>query len=602
MKVRSRMLWIFLSAVLIPLVLFGFLMFYSSYSELERSSIETYTQMTAQIGAVFTEYISRVDQTNRTVDKMEDITRFLREDLISLETDADKRFALERDAMTALAQLANTNNGLFALSVVTMDGDQLSYVQEKHDRPTRQFFDSYYDSLRNSTGQTVLLPVRNSQYLFSPETPVFTVAYKYMDIPDGINMYTGYVMSECPVQKLAEICQNVEMGNGSRMCILDQYSGVAYCDADVQYGKELAAKLSSGKTQGRMRVGGQDCLLVSTRLKDTGWTVVATIPYALVTAQTTKLVVTFLVLCLLCAVIMVTVIIIQSGNFTRPIQTLQKAMRTVAGGDLTVRVQDKRTDEFGELNDGFNRLVGELDQLITHISESKEREDLAKYQMLQSQINPHFLYNTLDSIRMMAVLRDQDEIAEALISLSRLFRYCIRQGDRLVTVHEELQQAKNYLMLQSLRYQDRLQVNYRVDEQVLDRMMPKVLLQPLLENALVHGVQDMEQGCIVTITVSQAVEGTRFSIHDNGKGIEKHTLTEIRKKLQDGASESIGLANVNERLRLYYNHTAGLTIESNPGEGTVVSFVVPHNQNPSPLLNYEQHAEQLRKEDKSHGE
>ena len=602
MKVRSRMLWIFLPAVLIPLVLFGALMFYSSYSELERSSIQTYTQMTAQIGAVFTEYISRVDQTNRTVDKLEDITLFLREDLTSLEADADVRFALEQDAMTAISQLANTNNGLFALSVVTMDGDQLSYVLEKHDRPISNLFDSYYEPLRNSTGQTVLLPVRDSQYMFSPETPVFTVAYKYIDIPNGINMYTGYVLSECPVQKLAEICQNVQMGSGSRMCILDQYGSVAYCDADAEYSAELAAKLSGGKTQGRMWLGGQDCLLVSTRLEDTGWTVAATIPYALVTAQTTKLVFTFLVLCLLCAVIMVTVIIIQSGSFTRPIQTLQKAMKTVSGGDMTVRVRDKRTDEFGELNDGFNRLVGELDQLITHISESKEREDLAKYQMLQSQINPHFLYNTLDSIRMMAVLRDQDEIAEALISLSRLFRYCIRQGDRLVTVREELQQAKNYLLLQSLRYQDRLQVIYQVDEQVLDRMMPKVLLQPLLENALIHGVQDMEEGCVVTISISQASEGTQFSIHDNGKGIARETLDRIRKKLQDGTSESIGLANVNERLRLYYNSTAGLMIESEPGQGTTVSFTVPYNQNPSPLLNYEQHAEHLRKEEEPYGE
>jgi len=233
MKVRSRMLWIFLPAVLIPLVLFGFLMFYSSYSELERSSIQTYTQMTAQIGAVFNEYISRADQTNRTVDKMEDITLFLREDLTSVEINADRRFALEKDAMTAIAQLANTNNGIYALSVVTMDGEQLSYVQEKHDRAMSSIFDSYYDPLRTSTGQTVILPVQNSQYLFSPETPVFTVAYKYMDIPDGINMYTGYVLSECPVQKLAEICQNVEMGSGSIMCILDQYGGVAYCDKDM---------------------------------------------------------------------------------------------------------------------------------------------------------------------------------------------------------------------------------------------------------------------------------------------------------------------------------------------------------------------------------
>lgn len=602
MKVRSRMLWIFLPAVLIPLVLFGVLMFYSSYSELEQSSTNTYTQMTAQIGAVFSEYIYRVDQTNRTVDKLEDIPLFLRKDLTALETNADERFVLEQNAMMAVSQMANTNNGLYALSVVTMDGDQLSYVLEKHDRAVTSVFDSYYEPLRNSTGQTILLPVRNSQYMFSPETPVFTVAYKYIDIPNGTNMYTGYVLSECPVEKLVEICRNVQMGRGSRLCILDQYGGVAYCDAGVEYGAEVASALSGGKTRGRMRLGGQDCLLVSTRLEDSGWTVAATIPYAQVTAQTTKLVATFLVLCLLCAVIMVTVIIIQSGNFTRPIQTLQKAMKTVSGGDMTVRVQDQRTDEFGELNDGFNRLVGELDQLMTHISESKEREDLAKYQMLQSQINPHFLYNTLDSIRMMAVLRDQDEIAEALISLSRLFRYCIRQGDRLVTVREELQQAKNYLLLQSLRYQDRLQLNFQVDEQVLDRMMPKVLLQPILENALVHGVQEMEDGCIVTISISQVPEGTRFSIHDNGAGIPRQTLENIRKKLQEDTSESIGLANVNERLRLYYHHTAGLMIESNPGEGTTVSFTVPHNQTPTPLLNYEQHLEHLRKEEEPYGE
>jgi two-component system sensor histidine kinase YesM len=154
---------------------------------------------------------------------------------------------------------------------------------------------------------------------------------------------------------------------------------------------------------------------------------------------------TFLVLCLVCGLIMVTVIIVQSGSFTKPILGLQKAMKKVSGGDMTVRVTHNRKDEFGELSEGFNRLVGELDQLITHVAESNQRENLAKYQMLQSQINPHFLYNTLDTIRMMAVLQDQDDISEALICLSNLFRYCIRQGDRLVTVREELQQVKNYL-------------------------------------------------------------------------------------------------------------------------------------------------------------
>jgi len=185
-----------------------------------------------------------------------------------------------------------------------------------------------------------------------------------------------------------------------------------------------------------------------------------------------------------------------------------------------------------------------------------------------------------------------------LISLSGLFRYCIRQGDRLVTIQEEMQQAKNYLMLQSLRYQERLKVNYQVDETVLNRMMPKVLLQPILENALIHGVQDMETGGEVTIVVSQVPEGTNFTVRDNGKGMDSVTLKRIQQKLQSGASESIGLVNVNERLRLYYNHTAGLTIESNAGMGTSVSFTIPYEQTPSPLLNYEQHIEEMRKEKK----
>lgn len=599
MKVRSRMLWIFLPAVLIPLILFGSLMFYSSYSELEQSSTATYTQMTAQIGAVFSEYISRVDQTNRTVDKLEKITLYLRADLTALEYNADQYYQLEQDAKTAVSQLAHSNEDVYALTVVTMDGDQLSYVQEKPDRPMLPMSDNYYDPLRNSTGQTVLLPVRNSQYLFSPDTEVFSVCIKYMDIPDGINMYTGYVISECPVSRLAEICQNVNMGAGSKLCILDQNGDVAYCDAGNEYGAQMAETLAN--TQGRVSIDGETCLLVSTQLPDTGWTVVATIPYAQVTEQTTKLMATFLVLCVLCGLIMVTVIIVQSGNFTRPIYKLQKAMKTVSGGDMTVRIEDKRTDEFGDLNEGFNRLVGELDQLITHISESKERENLAKYQMLQSQINPHFLYNTLDTIRMMAVLKDQEEISEALISLSKLFRYCIRQGDRLVTIREELQQAKNYLLLQSLRYQDRLQVVYEVDEQVVDRMMPKVLLQPLLENVFAHGLQEKEGPCQITISVRQADMGTKISVEDNGCGIEETVLDEIRSHLRDGGGESIGLTNVNERIKLYFGSAEGLQIESTLGKGTTVSFIIPYEEKPSALLTFEQHAESVRKEEKTYG-
>lgn len=600
MKVRQRMLWIFLPSVLLPLIIFGSLMFYSSYSELEKSSTQTYTQMTAQIGAVLTEYISRVDQTNHTVDELEALTVYLRNDFTSLENDTDTRHRLETEAMQSLAQLAKTNDGLYSLSVVTMDGDQISFVGEKIDRSRYDFSDPYYDTLRQSTSETVLLPVRQSDYLFSPRTDVFSVAYKHMDIPDGINMYTGYVICECPVSRLAEICANVDMGSGSLLFILDQTGTMAYTDADAEHAEAVSGLMAQGMTQGSVSLLGEECLLVSTRLGEFDWTVAAIIPYENITAQTNQLMSTFLLLCVMCGLIMVTVIIIQSGNFTDPIRQLQNAMKKVSDGDLTVRIKHNRTDEFGELNDGFNGLVDELSQLINDVSQSQVRENVAKSQMLQSQINPHFLYNTLDTIRMMAVLEDQKDIAEALMSLSKLFRYCIRPGSRLVTVREELAQARNYLRLQKLRYQERLEVEYRIDEAALDAHMPKVMLQPLLENAFAHGLRDAEGVGVITISIHRQQTGITFRVHDNGCGIDPVTLQTIRQNLSENKSESIGLANVNERLRLYYTHSQGLKIDSTPGEGTTVSFSVPLGEPPSALLRFESRAELNGKEENRH--
>ena len=166
--VRTRLLCIFLLSVLSPLVLFGILMFYSSNRELEKESFQTYTQMTKQIGVVFTEYISRVDMMTRSVDNTNMVPRYLRNETIALDFDNDSRHVLEQDALDSLELFARSTDGIYSLSAVSLDGRALSYVNQKFDRTLWDFDSDYFAPLRESTGNTVLLPARDSQYLFSP--------------------------------------------------------------------------------------------------------------------------------------------------------------------------------------------------------------------------------------------------------------------------------------------------------------------------------------------------------------------------------------------------------------------------------------------------
>ena len=237
----------------------------------------------------------------------------------------------------------------------------------------------------------------------------------------------------------------------------------------------------------------------------------------------------------------------------------------------------------------FNRLMKEIDQLIHTVSESEKRETVAKYQMLQSQINPHFLYNSLDTIRMMAVLDDKDDIAAALLHLSALFRYHVRNSDRPVMIMEELEQVNNYLALQKLRLQEKLQIVCDADPSLLGCYVPKILLQPILENCFSHGFRDAEDVCRITVSVKAEGDVLRLSVADNGCGMDEETLKTLHARLRNPVppgEHGIGLCNVNERLRLYFGAESCLLIESRKGDGTRISFRIPAIRDADALRRY----------------
>lgn len=437
----------------------------------------------------------------------------------------------------------------------------------------------------------MLLPVRTSSYEFSADARVFSVACRHLDVSfensTGLNMYTGYVISECPVSAFADICAASNFGKGTILYIFDSENKPVYTtDSSDGISKSL---LSNMKSHGKTEINGKEYLPVSSAVANTGWSVVAAVPYNFITASAQTLLNRLVTLSLICAAVIIIITAAVSFYFTRPIKVLQLSMKQLSGGDLETRISQKRKDEFGDLFDNFNSLAGELNNLIYAVSESEKRETEAKYRMLQSQINPHFLYNSLDTIRMMAVLDDKNDIAEALLNLSALFRYHIRNSDKPVTVKEELSQIKNYLSLQQLRLQEKLEIVYDTDEEALSCYMPKILLQPILENCFSHGFKDISHKLVISVTIKKEGRDISFTVADNGRGMTIDELDRLAEKLSRRdmpAEHGIGLYNVNERLRLYFSDNRGLIIQSRENEGMSVSFTIPASLDSSAVYQF----------------
>lgn len=594
-NVRTKMLCVFLASLIIPMSVFGFIMFYTGNSELEKEASETYTQMTRQISIVFSEYIARIDQTARLSENSSAIPRYLRNEVTGLETEPRKLIELETAALGQLEQLWRAGGDIYSVTAAAFNGKTLSFADGKADRLLSPIDGGYYEPLRSSTGNTVLLPVKTAEFSFSAPEQVFTVGYKFTDIHTEsdftLSQHIGYIFAECPVSILGEICGSVNFGSGAQLYIIDSGGEAVYAtDRDKERTGRMLELFAAGELRRKAEAAGNDWLLVNSPVENTGWSVLAALPYKHIISNSEKLKNSFILLCVISAVIISAITVIISFSFTQPIRLLQSKMKKVGEGELDVRISERRNDEFGDLYDGFNRLISELNQLISAAAQSEERENIAKYQMLQSQINPHFLYNSLDTVRMMAVIEDKPDIADALVHLSSLFRYNVRESNKLVTVREELEQAKNYLSLQKLRLQEKLEIVCEADEAALDLRMPKILLQPILENCFSHGFKDIDHTYIITIKITADDKKIAVSVRDNGRGMDKATLEGLRARLAGGAAPAergIGLYNVNERLRLYFSEQCCLKIESRPEGGTQVSFKIPAMENATALYRFE---------------
>ncbi len=273
-----------------------------------------------------------------------------------------------------------------------------------------------------------------------------------------------------------------------------------------------------------------------------------------------------------------------TGNIRAALSTLENTVRRITEGDLQGRISDLDVEELQELADHINRMAERLEALIEETGRTQKHLAKAELRTLQAQINPHFLYNTLDTIVWQAESGRGEEVVRLTRSLSDFFRISLSSGADWIPVEQELKHVSAYLSIQQTRYRDILRYEVESPEGLENVYMLKLLLQPLVENALYHGIKEKRGGGRITVRVRTEGALLRFSVTDTGKGMTAEQLRQLREMLRNekvtpqAALEpghfGFGLRNVDMRIRLYYEKQNGLTLQSGP-EGTEVSFVIP---------------------------
>ncbi len=310
--------------------------------------------------------------------------------------------------------------------------------------------------------------------------------------------------------------------------------------------------------------------------KVTGWRIVGVTYVSTLVSDKEFIQFYYLFLGIACLGVIILLSILISSRISKPIKTLIRSMEQVERGNFNIKVNIPSYDEIGSLGRKFNIMVAKIRELMIQNVREQELKRRIELQALQAQINPHFLYNTLDSIIWMAESRRHEEVVLMVSSLAKLFRLTISRGDEIVPIETEIEHITHYLIIQKMRYRDRLDFQVDVPEEVLPYQTIKLLLQPLVENSIYHGIKNRRGRGVVRILARKEGDRILLQVVDNGVGMDRARLARILdRSCPDAKSGGVGVRNVDERIKLHFGESYGLSFESARNVGTTASVWLP---------------------------
>jgi two-component system, sensor histidine kinase YesM len=402
----------------------------------------------------------------------------------------------------------------------------------------------------------------------------------------GTNQPLGYIVVDIMESGLADKYNKARLQPGGQVLLLDRNGYIiSSTPSKHKVGTKLAESYmdnvlsgSKGYFMQGIEKGEPPVMVIYDTSEVTGFKLVSVVPTAVLTKESTSIRdLTFWVMAI-GAVVACWLALMLSVTITSPLRKLKSLMYSVENGNLDVSFASKYKDEVGQLGRSFNAMVQRIKQLIDEVYNKQLMVQQAEIKAIQAQFNPHFLYNALDSINWMARIHKLENISRTAISLGELLRFSIRKGDPLIPIREDIQQIRNFLFIQKMRYGDKFEAQIDIDPEIEQLYTLKLLLQPIVENAITHGLEMKQGKGRLQITGRLAVHRVIFQVKDDGVGMQPEILEHIEAGRYNSASEQktgIGLENLIKRVQLYFGDQGVFTIESELQRGTTVTIVIP---------------------------
>ncbi|MFB7138944.1 sensor histidine kinase [Gottfriedia sp. NPDC056225] len=425
-----------------------------------------------------------------------------------------------------------------------------------------------------------------SDFRIAPPKQVVSLHYFLNNVTS--DQWLGFLSIDIELSRIKEIFDRIYKKGEEHLYVVGDGNVVLYSSEKKLIGKKLDTKwykkISSEKsdeTSFEWRDKDFSGVYVYDKMMSNHqrWTVIKSIPYKNLYYNSTQLLKITVTLGAISVLLVIILTIIVSFRFTRPIRILIRDMQRIEKGELAVSFDSLGNDEFGQLGKHFTSMVDTLNDLYIKEYKLQIENKTNQLKVLQSQVNPHFLYNALQSIGTLSLKNDGIKVYRLIMSLSKIMRYSMKNNEDFVTLKDELNHIKDYLSLQNERYDGKFVYNLEVDEGLNKVKMPKMILQPIVENFFKHGFEKKQILGVLNISVHKQPDfSLKIIIADNGEGATKEEVEKITASLSDDGlhtTESIGLKNISDRIQFYYGKKAQLKIESVKYENFVVTIIIP---------------------------
>ena len=562
-----------LSAVVIVT---GVSMKFTNTSIFENSSEYTHT-IIQQMNQNIDSYIDYMENIAYLISSNEDVQDYLFDEKI----DNEGRYRILNQLQTILDSRSDIRNvGIISKNGRMLINDGSKSVNQDLDINTQEW---YATALEKPNGP--ILTSSHVQHIISGERPwVITLSRGIRD-RSGSGEKEGVFFIDLNYSAISGLCDQSTVGTKGYAFILDAKGNIVYHPQQQQLYNELQTEnisLIMDTDEDTVLTGtGNDGKLYSiSRSEKTGWTVVDCTNVKELLSKSRQAQSVYVLTAIILVIVALLFSRFMARSITLPIQKLRDSMKKVQEGDFSVSdvVVDSK-NEIGSLTKSFDVMTHRIHELMeqnVHEQEEKRRSEL---KALQSQINPHFLYNTLDSIIWMAEGKKNEEVVLMTASLARLLRQSISNEDEVVPIANEVEYARGYLTIQKMRYKDKLEFQIEVDSSILYIPLIKLVLQPIIENAIYHGLKYKESKGLLIVKGFMKDGNAVLQVIDDGVGMDEETLAHIYDKHKvNYHSNGVGVYNVQKRLKLYYGEDYGITYTSELGKGTTATITIPGRQ------------------------